>query len=243
MPDEIRKQIFTTLRHIGASGLIVRDLSSGKSMVYGKGTSKATISLPDNFKIGWPVETHKISSGYGWRIINGKPDFHGGVDFAVEIGTDVHAVYDGTVASVGRGCEASPSECHISCKETKDKYCCCNGGLGNFVVIKHRVNGETFYTHYDHLNEVGVDVGYEVRKGDVIGKTGNTGYSTGPHLHFEINKRVTKYDETSVDPCLYFPEFPENCEQGSQSISENEASFYIDIPLPGGRRGKMGLIE
>lgn len=88
---------------------------------------------------------------------------HNGVDIAASIGTPVLAAASGQV---------------ISAKSSG--Y---NGGYGDMIIISHDGNIQTVY---GHLNTVGVAVGQTVAKGDIIGQVGNTGRSTGPHLHFEV---------------------------------------------------------
>jgi LysM repeat protein len=88
---------------------------------------------------------------------------HNGVDIAASIGTPVYAAADGQI---------------IAAKSTG--Y---NGGYGSMIIIKHNGNIQTVYAH---LSYVGVSVGQYVTKGQTIGAVGNTGRSTGPHLHFEV---------------------------------------------------------
>jgi murein DD-endopeptidase MepM/ murein hydrolase activator NlpD len=59
----------------------------------------------------------------------------------------------------------------------------CGGGYGNFVIIQHSNNTKTLYAH---MSKVGTYIGDEVRQGEIIGAVGNTGRSTGPHIHFEV---------------------------------------------------------
>lgn len=113
----------------------------------------------------------EITSTFGTRIhpITNKSETHTGVDIAVAEGTEVKAVYEGTV------------------EEIKD-----DDELGIVVVINHD-NG--FKTIYGHLSEIKVNEGDKVAKDSVIALSGNTGISTGPHLHFEV-----LYNDESVDP-------------------------------------------
>jgi murein DD-endopeptidase MepM/ murein hydrolase activator NlpD len=104
------------------------------------------------------------SSSYGWRW--GRP--HSGIDIALKVGDPIHAAFDGVVRLA--------------------KY---NGGYGNCVVIRHYNNLETLY---GHLSKINVKVGQEVKAGDVIGLGGNTGRSTGPHLHFECRLMYACFD-------------------------------------------------
>ena len=104
------------------------------------------------------------SSSYGWRW--GRP--HSGIDIALNVGDPIHAAFDGVVRLA--------------------KY---NGGYGNCIVIRHYNNLETLY---GHLSKINVKVGQEVKAVDVIGLGGNTGRSTGPHLHFECRLMYACFD-------------------------------------------------
>jgi murein DD-endopeptidase MepM/ murein hydrolase activator NlpD len=94
---------------------------------------------------------------------------HKGIDYATPVGTRVYATADGVVIEA--------------------KSFGWNGGWGKTILIKH---GNGITSRYGHLSEVDVEVGQTVGQGEFIGKTGNTGHSTGPHLHFqkEINGRA-----------------------------------------------------
>lgn len=111
------------------------------------------------------TRNHRISSGYGKRPdpFTGHQDFHNGIDIGAPTGTDVLAARDGTVTSVGY----SPV-------------------YGNYIFLSHAGGYETLY---GHLSKTGVKTGDPVRTGMIIGLVGNTGRSTGPHLHFEIRKK------------------------------------------------------
>ncbi len=105
----------------------------------------------------------RMASGYGWRIdpIYHSRRFHAGMDFTAPIGTDIYATGNGTVS--GAGWEQ---------------------GYGNCVQINH---GYGYVTLYAHMNAIKVRVGQKLKRGDVIGLVGNTGKSTGPHLHYEVH--------------------------------------------------------
>lgn len=109
----------------------------------------------------WPVRG-LLTSGFGPRIhpISGEPDFHQGIDIEVPEGTDVYAACAGRVQRAGR-----------------------HSGYGLYIVLEHS-NG--YRTLYGHLSEIGVYRGQFVEGGQRIARSGNTGNSTGPHLHFEI---------------------------------------------------------
>ena len=112
-----------------------------------------------------------VSSGFGVRIdpFIRAPAMHTGLDFRGETGDPVRATADGTVTVAGW-----------------------NGGYGKMVEIDH---GNGFSTRYGHLSDIDVKVGQRVRAGQIVGKVGSTGRSTGPHLHYE-----TRVDGDAVDP-------------------------------------------
>ena len=111
---------------------------------------------------GRPINKGWISSRYGKRNdpFTGKPDFHKGIDLAGREGADVIAVGSGVVMWSGK-----------------------RFGYGNMVEINH---GNGYITRYGHNKENVVKVGDTVKKGQVIAQMGNTGRSTGPHVHFEV---------------------------------------------------------
>ncbi len=104
----------------------------------------------------------QMASGYGNRIdpIYGTVRYHAGMDFSAAVGTDIYATGDGTVEDAGW-----------------------ESGYGNCVVINH---GYGYKTRYAHMSRIGVRRGEKVIRGQVIGAVGNTGKSTGPHLHYEV---------------------------------------------------------
>jgi murein DD-endopeptidase MepM/ murein hydrolase activator NlpD len=111
-----------------------------------------------------------FSHGYGWRRdpISGKREFHHGVDIAADRGTPIRATADGVVSRATR-------------------YL----GYGKMVQISH---GYGMATRYGHMNEILVKAGQKVRKGQIIGRVGSTGRSTGPHLHYEVFKAGRRVD-------------------------------------------------
>lgn len=116
-----------------------------------------------------PTRGGILTSGYGERWNS----FHKGIDIAGDIGDDVFAAMDGEVIYAEYN----------------------NGGYGNLIIVKHEDNMSTYY---GHLSKYYVEVGDKIKKGDVIGAVGNTGFSTGPHLHFEL-----RVDNEAVDPTDY----------------------------------------
>ncbi len=105
----------------------------------------------------------QMASGYGTRIdpIYGTTKFHAGMDFAANIGTPIYATGNGTVV-----------------------YADWKQGYGKCVIVDH---GYGYQTLYGHMNEYKVRVGQSVNRGEQIGEVGNTGKSTGPHLHYEVH--------------------------------------------------------
>lgn len=118
----------------------------------------------------------QMASGYGWRLhpIYKIMKFHTGMDFTAKIGTPIYATGNGTVA------RADDSE----------------RGYGNCIVINH---GYGYQTLYGHMSRFAVRPGQKVNRGDIIGYVGNTGTSTGPHLHYEVIKNGDK-----VNPINYY---------------------------------------
>lgn len=105
----------------------------------------------------------RMASGYGWRMdpVYHTRRFHEGMDFTAPVGADIFATGNGTVVAAGW-----------------------QQGYGNCVQINH---GYGYLTLYGHMSAIKVRVGQQVKRGDVIGLVGNTGKSTGPHLHYEVH--------------------------------------------------------
>jgi murein DD-endopeptidase MepM/ murein hydrolase activator NlpD len=97
-----------------------------------------------------------ISSGFGFR----RREFHTGIDIRAGVGTPVRATANGIVSYAGW-----------------------KGGYGLTVIIRHNFG---FSTLYAHLSRLSVGIGKRIERGDIIGYTGTTGYTTGPHLHYEV---------------------------------------------------------
>ena len=125
-----------------------------------------TASFGEEYRGGtmqWPIYGHyTITSNYGMRThpITGVYKLHTGVDISATIGSDFTAIADGIVV--------------------KAEY---NGAYGNMVIIDH---GGGVQTLYAHGSQIIAQVGQEVKAGDIVLKVGSTGYSTGPHAHFEV---------------------------------------------------------
>ncbi|MCM1518078.1 MAG: M23 family metallopeptidase [Pseudoflavonifractor sp.] len=121
------------------------------------------------------LDLRQMASGYGVRVdpVYGTTKFHEGMDFASDIGTPVYATGDGNV--------------------TDAEW---NSGYGNMVAIDH---GYNYTTRYAHLSKILVKAGQAVKRGDLIGEVGNTGKSTGPHLHYEV-----RFDGKPQNPVNYY---------------------------------------
>lgn len=119
-----------------------------------------------------PVQGARITSSFGPRVhpVLGYTRVHKGTDFAVPIGTTVYASGDGVVDFVGP-----------------------HGGHGDFVRIRHKDGVETAYAHLSRY-AAGVVVGATVRQGQAVAFSGNTGLSSGPHLHYEVIVRGAQVD-------------------------------------------------
>lgn len=118
-----------------------------------------------------PLDGARLSSNFGMRKhpISGFNKMHKGIDFAAPIGTPIYAGGNGIVEYVGT-----------------------NGGYGKYIRIRHNNEYKTAYAHLNSYKK-GISKGVRVNQGEVIGYVGNTGRSTGPHLHYEIiyqNKQI-----------------------------------------------------
>jgi len=144
-------------------------------------------------------DLRRIASGFGMRIhpIYKIAKMHAGLDFTADVGTEIYATGDGEVLSV---------DSKLS-------------GYGHHVIIQH---GYGFETLYAHMSRVAVRVREKVKRGQVIGYVGNTGTSTGPHLHYEVHK-----NGSPVDPAFYFYSdiTPEQYEDLLQRAANANQSF------------------
>jgi murein DD-endopeptidase MepM/ murein hydrolase activator NlpD len=117
----------------------------------------------------------RIASGFGFRShpIYGIAKMHSGLDFTAPQGTPIYATGDGVVTTAGN-----------------------STGTGNHVVINH---GYGYETEYMHMVRIKARAGQKVKRGEVIGWVGNTGASTGPHVHYEVH-----INGSPVDPVYFF---------------------------------------
>jgi len=161
-------------RVIEANGLMSSTLEPGR-LLFLPDAHLASIKLReisgDLFK--WPVRGW-ITSWYGWRNdpFTGERRFHNGLDIGVSEGTQVKAPMDGRVAETGW-----------------------SEGSGNYLLLSHHAGWTSFY---GHLESVAVKRGQRVAVGTILGRSGNTGRSTGPHLHFSVFKNGRSANPANV---------------------------------------------
>ena len=142
-----------------------------------------------------PLEFTRVSSGFTesrFHPILRDWRAHKGVDLQAPIGTKVRSTADGTIDFIGQ-----------------------QRGYGNVVIIKHNAKQTTLYAHLQDFGD-GLQVGSKVRQGDTIGTVGMTGYTTGPHLHFEF-----LIDGEHVDPMAAVQSVPVRGMQGAEKTRFN----------------------
>jgi len=122
---------------------------------------------------GWPIEAREISSEFGPRSWGGRTEDHQGIDIRSPIGAEITATANGIVTTAGW-----------------------DGAYGYTVVIEHGDSG--YSTLYAHNSRVLVEVGERVLRGQIIALSGNTGQTTGPHLHYEV-----RFHDIPQDPMKY----------------------------------------
>jgi len=130
-----------------------------------------------------PVDGGRISSPFGSRpnpFTGEAGEFHNGVDFAVPVGTPVVACADGIVIDTALNA----------------------GGDGTFCRIRADVEGGRYDYSFSHLSKLEVSEGQRVRAGELVALSGNTGRSTGPHLHLSVRDRKTFIDPATVLPLI-----------------------------------------
>jgi murein DD-endopeptidase MepM/ murein hydrolase activator NlpD len=115
----------------------------------------------------------------------GEPELHAGIDLAAPVGSAVHAAADGRVVFAGQSTLGASAHWFR---------------MGNLVVVDH---GRGFFTLYGHLDQIGVRVGTDVRRGQILGTVGNSGWSRSPHLHYEIRRPLADGTSVPVEPLLF----------------------------------------
>lgn len=152
-----------------------------------------------------------VSSGYGYRTdpVYGGRALHSGQDFAAAKGTPVYCTGDGTVELA--------------------RYS--RFGYGNEIVVNH---GYGYKTRYAHLNTIEVSEGMKVRRGEQIGTLGNTGKSTGPHLHYEV-----EYMDRKINPINFMDvNMPEEEYRAMLNSVRSEQSAHTASTMELLRRGR-----
>ena len=131
-----------------------------------------------NILFRFPLPDGILTSAFGVRQnpFDGHAEFHRGVDLAAPAGTEVFAARDGLVVEIGY-----------------------DPVLGNTIVLAHDGGYETLY---GHLSRVEVVLKQQIRSGMIIGRVGSTGYSTGPHLHFEVRRQGASRDPVPLLPAI-----------------------------------------
>ena len=168
------------------------------------GTGQASafkLPVPQGTSLIYPLAIPaRISSVFGWRVhpISGQTRMHTGTDIAAPTGTPVLATYPGQVTAAGW-----------------------QGGYGLMVTLAHEE--ATQESRYAHLSEIYVRPGQWVEQGTVIGRVGNTGFSTGPHLHFEWRHK-TQEGWVAVDAGLHLEYALDNLERALQFAQSTNSS-------------------
>jgi murein DD-endopeptidase MepM/ murein hydrolase activator NlpD len=165
----------------------------------------------------YPLEKKGVkTSGFGPRKhpVKKTTKHHNGIDIGVPDGTDVYSVLDGEVVR----------------SDMRDKK-----GYGNFIIVKHNVDGETLFSCYAHLTKRLVDVGDKVSKGEKIAESGGgqgldkgAGISTGPHLHFEIRKSING-DWVNPEPYINGAPIQKGFGDSKDTSDENLTKILKDI--------------
>jgi murein DD-endopeptidase MepM/ murein hydrolase activator NlpD len=156
-----------------------------------------------------PIAFTRISSGFSMRLhpISGVWKQHKGIDFAAPTGTPIRAAGDGTIETIGSN----------------------SGGYGNMIVIKHWANYSTAYGHMSRF-AAGLHRGSKVHQGDVIGYVGTTGWSTGPHLHYEFRVAGQARDPMSVKVLAQAPLTPAEMTRFKMAAADMSHRFSLLSP-------------
>ena len=143
------------------------ELAAARARARARGAALPVGTRVASGRFAWPVDGH-LTSRFGYRRhpIFGDVRFHAGVDIGADYGNPVWAAEGGTVIQAGAA-----------------------SGYGNLVMVSHGTrDGRDIVTAYAHMSEILVTEGQQVSRGQQVGRVGNTGNSTGPHLHFEVRR-------------------------------------------------------
>lgn len=200
----------------GSSSLSYSDIGNSSSYWWPIGGSEITVIDGKEYATGSPTCTY-ISSNFGLRELDNTSDNHSGMDISCAPSNEhnVIATLSGTVETVVNAYQEGRNQA---------------AGYGNYVKIKHDNGDSTIYAHM-YLNSIKVSVGDEVKQGQVLGKMGNSGDSTGTHLHFEIRS-----GGTAVDPANYISSDnprPESSRVNYIDGSSNKQSVCLTLKANG----------
>jgi murein DD-endopeptidase MepM/ murein hydrolase activator NlpD len=172
------------------------------------------VELKKNF-LRTPLNVLRMTSGYGMRMhpVLGVWKMHKGVDYGAPVGTPVYAISNGTVSFTG-----------------------CGTGYGLYVCVKHE-NG--YESRYSHLSKILVKTGQKVKQRQTIGQVGSTGYSTGPHLYFEIIANGNRINPTKVKMVNNPRSVPLPLKNRFHSVV-NSQELFIGEKLGTAKLGKSG---
>lgn len=168
------KYEISTDRLIEANGLLSTELNPGKSLFLPDAKLPTAVLREisgDLFR--WPVRG-VITSWFSWRRdpFTGRKTFHSGLDIGVPMGTSIAAAMEGTVSETGY----SPI-------------------MGKYVILRHSGGWKTLYAH---MSSISVQEGQYLSRNGRVGLSGNTGYSTGPHVHFSVYKNGKAVNPANV---------------------------------------------
>ena len=204
---EAVKVCYVTLSSKTLTGMIAGNLDSDQMERYNIYNSSRGCRqfLGSPFEQNW---SGKISSYYGYRTspTSGEVEMHNGLDIAMPEGTQILAVQDGTVQTAAY-----------------------SSSYGNYIILE---NNDGYKTLYAHCRNLQVSAGQEVTTGDVIATVGNTGNSTGPHLHIEFSYQGEMYNPyfyLSNGTAPIYGDVPEISGDKAQAIFA-EAEKYIGMP-------------
>lgn len=188
--EEARKAAAAAAAKAAAEKAAAEKAAAARAAQQKSSSTTTTVQAPPSAEASAPAVAEgtwvrpaagRFTSGFGWRDIGAGPEFHYGIDIANPVGTSVVASHAGTITYVGT-----------------------MGGYGKVMMMQHVIDGETYSSVYAHLNSFTASIGQTVATGQEIGKMGNTGRSTGPHLHFEIHIGPWRGQEAGVvNPLRY----------------------------------------
>lgn len=154
-----------------------------------------------------PVKNPKITQQYGKPNTRYKAGVHTGLDLGMPVGTQLFSIVDGTVVDT-----------------SFDK------SYGNKVVIEYTHNGVKYQDWFCHLDKAEVIKGQAVKAGQPIAKSGNSGNSTGPHLHLETRIAPFRYGNDVAHPCLEIPNFVHPDAPASRKVSLSQKIVAVVKP-------------